>query len=47
MFLVQGFGVVLIITVSFYFGEMFWLKDRLSLPSLSDPEIAKRMYPLF
>jgi len=38
---------VILITVAFYWAEVFWLKDSLSLASIGDPEIAKRMYPLF
>jgi len=46
-YLVKGFGAVILITVAFYWAEVFWLKDSLSLASIGDPEIAKRMYPLF
>ena len=46
--MVKGFAVVLLITVGFYFGEMYWLKEQLSLPTFwNNPDIAKRMYPLF
>ncbi len=48
LYLVKGFGMVLLITVGFYFAEMYWLKETLSLPTyFNNPDIAKRMYPLF
>jgi len=28
-------------------AERAWIQDKLSLPSFWDPEIDKRMYPLF
>lgn len=28
-------------------AERYWIQDKLSLPGFWDPEIDKRMYPLF
>jgi len=42
-----GFGATGLIILLFFFAEKFWLQGALNLQSLSDPEIAKRMYPMF
>mmetsp|Transcript_1082 Transcript_1082/g.2379 ORF Transcript_1082/g.2379 Transcript_1082/m.2379 type:complete len:149 (-) Transcript_1082:98-544(-) len=47
VFLAGGCGVVILVVFLIWIGERCWLWTSLSLPSFSDPEIDKRMYPLF
>jgi len=36
-----------VVILGFWVSERLWLKQNLSLASFWDPEIDKRMYPLF
>ncbi|EKX51551.1 hypothetical protein GUITHDRAFT_102814 [Guillardia theta CCMP2712] len=46
-FLLEGFMVCGVVILGFWVSERLWLKQNLSLASFWDPEIDKRMYPLF